>query len=287
MGTILFSIAIALVSFSSKANECSKYQEYQCPGGKTYPIHLTFDDGPHVKNTPKVLDALDKHNIKATFFVVGSNLVGDSRVNQRKKIEIMNRIKNSGHPIGSHSFKHELHTKLSDSELERYIRKSRETLEEYLTEPNLFRLPYGDGWHPLTVNKPRAQAVMSEIKRQNFSHVGWSLDADDWDRGRQRNPGILAIMMDQICENKGGVVLLHDIQTNTADNIDEWISALKCMGHQFSPISDFYGSHYIQMAHPIPNEENITCTPEGTFSEIKLTRELSTNVESVINLIKD
>ena len=253
MGIVgIFFISLVLSS-SGYASECKNYQKYACSFGKTYSVHLTFDDGPHITNTPKVLNALDKHNLKATFFVVAENLTNDtaSRINIKKAI--MDRIKNSGHPIGSHSFKHELHTKLSDKNLERYVRRSREILAGYFTEPELFRLPYGDGWHPLTVNKPRARAVMHELDRQGFSHVGWSLDADDWDKKRQRSPGILPILMDQICVNQGGVVLLHDIQTNTADNIDEWITALKCVGHTFAPIEKFFGADYIQMNSQVEN----------------------------------
>lgn len=246
VGTLFISF-ILMMSFAH-AQDCAKYKRYSCTNGKTYPIHLTFDDGPHVLNTPKVLNALEKHHLKASFFLVGENLVGQSPANLKRKIEILERMKLAGHPIGSHSYKHVLHTKLGDSELEFLISKSREVLSGYLTAPHMFRLPYGDGWHPLTVNKPRAKAVMSELKRQNFSHIGWSLDADDWDRRRQRSPGILPILMDQICENEGGVVLLHDIQTNTANHIDEWIDAIKCVGHEFAPIEQFFGEDYIQMS---------------------------------------
>lgn len=250
MGNVgtLFSFFILVMSSASAESDCDKYKRYSCPQGQTYPIHLTFDDGPHISNTPKVLDALDKHQLKASFFLVGENLVNQTPANLRKKQEILERMKRAGHPIGSHSFKHVLHTKLNDSELEYLIRRSREVLSGHLSEPQMFRLPYGDGWHPLTVNKPRAKAVMSELKRQNFSHIGWSLDADDWDRRRQRSPGILPILMDQICENEGGVVLLHDIQTHTANNIDEWIEAMKCVGHKFAPIEQFFGEDYIQMS---------------------------------------
>lgn len=248
MGIVGIFFISLIVSSRGYGADCAKYKKYSCSFNKTYPIHLTFDDGPHITNTPKVLNALDKHNLQATFFAVAENLTNDTESRIKIKKAIMERIKSSGHRIGSHSFKHELHTKLSDKNLERYIRRSREILGDYFTEPQLFRLPYGDGWHPLTVNRPRAKAVMGELDRQGFSHVGWSLDADDWDQRRQRSPGILPIMMDQICVNEGGVVLLHDIQSNTANNIDEWIEALKCVGHTFAPIEQFFGADYIQMS---------------------------------------
>lgn len=245
MGTRAF-LLLFLASFHALANECVEFEKYRCEDNQTYRIHLTFDDGPHQTNTPTVLDTLDKYQQKATFFVVGENLTTGSKSDILKKKLIMDRMKRSSHLIGSHSFKHVLHTKLDDKVLKTYVLRSKEILKDYLTQPYLFRLPYGDGWHPLTVHKPRAAAVMNELDSQGFIHVGWSLDADDWDRRRQRRPGIFAIMADQICENRGGVVLLHDNQKNTADNLDKWMKGLQCLGHELVPIDEFMHEEYVQ-----------------------------------------
>ena len=237
---------ILLMSFSSLADECSEFEKFRCESGESFKIHLTFDDGPHKIHTPKVLSTLKKYKQRVTFFVVGESYTSGSLEDIAQKKIIMDDMKRDGHLIGSHSFKHVLHTKLNDKNLKHYVQKSKVVFQNYLSFPYLFRLPYGDGWHPLTVNKPRAQYVMRELDSQKFNHIGWSLDADDWDKRKQRRPGILAILLHEICENKGGVVLLHDNQKNTADNLDRWLKALQCLGHINTPLEEFMNESYIQ-----------------------------------------
>ena len=54
---------------------CQQIKEkYSCPGGKSYPVHLTFDDGPKVKTTEKILNTLEKYQVKATFFVTSERI---------------------------------------------------------------------------------------------------------------------------------------------------------------------------------------------------------------------
>ncbi|MBT6324911.1 MAG: polysaccharide deacetylase family protein [Bdellovibrionales bacterium] len=249
MYKIYFIIYCLVNIFSQKtyALSCLDYKEkFSCPNNKTYPIHLTFDDGPVVGNTRKVLTALKKHKVNATFYVVGERLEHPS---PDENIRILRDIQKDGHVIGSHSFRHELHTKLSDDILQSYISRSNTAgigrvvdgikQESYLSEPKLFRLPYGDGWHSLSKVKQRKPAVMQEIANNGFTHVGWDLHAYDWDRRKQRNPGILPILMNNICKKKGGIVLLHDLQRNTANNIDEWIRAIKCLGHPIVGMDKF------------------------------------------------
>jgi hypothetical protein len=69
--------------------------------------------------------------------------------------------------------------------------------------------------------------------------VGWDLATWDWDRARQKNPGILDLFLRGICEKQGGVVLMHDIQPHTGQNLDEWIEGMKCLGHRHVPLEQF------------------------------------------------
>ena len=92
---------------------------------KSNRVLLTFDDGPHPELTPKILDILDRHEIKAIFFVVGSKL----SVNP----EITQRIIHEGHIIGNHSQDHNpLMSLFSKARLLKEITSAQETIE--LTE---------------------------------------------------------------------------------------------------------------------------------------------------------
>jgi peptidoglycan/xylan/chitin deacetylase (PgdA/CDA1 family) len=257
----LVIILLNLIIFSVHASSCEEIKKkYTCyetefqdgvevSVPKTYPVHLTFDDGPIAGRTEKVLAALKKHEVPATFFVVG-NLLESSK--SHGAIRILRKIKAEGHMIGSHSYEHVTHTTQPKSKVTELIRKARvaglgkevdgKKTEEYLTQPLLFRFPYGDGWHPLTVNPKNKDFVMNELSKEGFSHIGWDFHAYDWDRDKQQNPGILDILLKEICEKKGGIALLHDNQLNTVNNIDSWIEAMKCLGHEFVDLKPFFNN---------------------------------------------
>jgi hypothetical protein len=80
---------------------------------------------------------------------------------------------------------------------------------------------------------------MEILKEEGFTHVGWDVVSWDWDLPRQRKPGILEIVLKRVCAEEGGVVLMHDIQINTARHLEEWIHAMRCLGHRFERLESF------------------------------------------------
>lgn len=93
-------------------------------------VYLTFDDGPNPKVTPWVLEVLAKHEIKATFFLVGKNVM--------QNIHLLRQIEEAGHRIGNHTMNHEKGLK---TPLNEYINAVKEADSVISTE--LFRPPYG------------------------------------------------------------------------------------------------------------------------------------------------
>lgn len=267
---ILLLLVLALSSEAyAQQTSCEEYRRrYSCPNNETYAVHLTFDDGPMIGKTDKVLDALQEHNVPATFFVVADRL---GPGNPEEHFHLIRRIQREGHKLASHSYHHHAHTELTDDSLTNYVELSRthghdwevngEVLGDYLSPPPMFRLPYGDGWHKYSINKSKKARVMEVIAENGFSHIGWDFHAWDWDREKKKNPGVLHYLMNGICEKGGGIALLHDIQSNTADNIGEWIRAMKCVGHRFDDIDDYLISNdVVQMCEstesPMPGTEN-------------------------------
>lgn len=227
-------------------------KKYTCPGGVKYPIHLTFDDGPRPGRTELVISALKKHDVTATFFVNGDLLTPGEKNYRDDNIRTLRRIIDAGYPIGSHGFHHIHHSKLSLGELKKDVELARGAgigvvvdgvrQGEFLARPLLFRLPYGDGWHPLTHNKKNKEQVMQTLSENGFTHVGWPHDGrarglhiSDWERGLNYQD----LLLKRICEFKGGIVLMHDSQLHTARGIDEWISAVKCLGHPIVSMEPF------------------------------------------------
>ena len=235
---------------------CQKIKrKYSCPGGKSYPVHLTFDDGPKVETTEKILNTLEKYQIKATFFVT-SHRIQPKRGNRvspnssyAKRIRLIRRMHAEGHTVGAHGHEHINHSLKYDesaAEMRDFLERGRtdgtqvvvdgKPLGKWLTKPELYRLPYGAGW----MRKYRRDGLMEMIKEHGYHHVGWHIDSVDYSRRvRQSKEGVLGKILRQTCKKKGGIVLMHDIKTHTANNLEDWILAMKCLGHTFKPIHQF------------------------------------------------
>lgn len=94
-------------------------------------VYLTFDDGPILEVTPKVLEILDKYGVKATFFMVGENI--------DKHPEVFEMVVQGDHAIGNHTYNHMKGWKVSTAE---YIAN----VQKFPKETKIFRPPYGRTW---------------------------------------------------------------------------------------------------------------------------------------------
>ncbi|AIE79150.1 Peptidoglycan N-acetylglucosamine deacetylase [Bacillus cereus] len=100
-------------------------------------VALTFDDGPDLEFTPKILDKLKQYNVKATFFLLGENA--------EKFPNVVKRIANEGHIIGNHTFSHPNLAKVNDAEYRNQIIKTEEILNRLAGyAPKFIRPPYGE-----------------------------------------------------------------------------------------------------------------------------------------------
>jgi len=211
-----------------------------CPDGKTYKVTLTFDDGPNVALTPKVLDTLKEEKVPGTFFVLGSNVAGGkTNPANKSKYAILDRMKAEGHYIGSHTYNHIEHTSTTFSKeaVKTNIMKPSPLLEGYLSP--VLRLPYGAGSFRSSnaTIQARNDMVMASVKEAGFKHVGWHIDTEDWKVSAR--PTLLPKMLKQICQSKGGIILFHDIQANTVANLKSWIQAIKAEGHDLVGLENF------------------------------------------------
>jgi peptidoglycan/xylan/chitin deacetylase (PgdA/CDA1 family) len=157
-------------------------------------VYLTFDDGPHPRATPLVLDILKSYGIPAVFFVLGENAV--------LYPELLSGIKESGHYIGNHSYSHENLFFRSRS----YIRESIMRTEEALRRNSgissrLFRPPYG------FFNR----AVLNITEEMKMTCMLWNVDCSDYlPRGRKDIVGKTAAKV-----TGGSILLLHDNESTS------------------------------------------------------------------------
>ncbi|WP_018592490.1 polysaccharide deacetylase family protein [Terrisporobacter glycolicus] len=183
-------------------------------------IALTFDDGPHPKETHEVLDVLNKYNVKGTFFVVGKHANWYS--------EPLIRAAKEGHEIGNHTFTHPDISNLSSEDIKKEIKECEDTLVKLTgKKPTLFRPPYG------SYSKDKLGEIAKEC---GYKIILWTtIDAKDW-----KNPP--SSQISNIIINKaqnGDIILLHDYATeNTVKALDRIIPEMMKKGYKFVTVSE-------------------------------------------------
>ncbi len=180
-------------------------------------IAITYDDGPHPANTPRLLDILAERNIKATFYVIGNNVNLYPGVLRRTVAE--------GHEIGNHSQTHCLLSKLSDSQLRLEMQRCQDSIGRAAgIRPRTMRPPYGG-----LVQRQR-QLVFDEF---GYPTILWSVDPLDWKR-----PGA-SVIANRIVSSTaaGGIVLAHDLHSQTVDSMPQTLDGLLRRGFEFVTVS--------------------------------------------------
>lgn len=188
-------------------------------------IALTFDDGPHATLTPKLLDLLAAHHIKATFFVIGQNVA--------EHPEIVARAAREGHEIGNHSWSHPNLGKMSDESVRRQLRQTQDAIESAIgTKPTLLRPPYG------SLGTRQKRWIHDEF---GYEIILWDVDPLDWKR-----PGPTVVCNRIVKETRAGsIVLAHDIHPGTIAAMPSTLDQLEAKGFQFVTVSEL-----IRMALP-------------------------------------
>ncbi len=228
------------------------YEQYNTPS-----LHfksqyvLTFDDGPHPINTPKILDILKEYNVKATFFVLTHKL-------KRSNLALIKRILDEGHIVSSHDHIHDHNNRIDKETFKKKMTMSFLKLKEYYELAGhemttfYFRFPYAEyggrsDYHHINVLKE----VSDELFGKNCIHFAfWDIDSGDWipnltptevyknirahhiggeyttyrttrdSRGRQ------VILKKKAYVDKpteGGVILQHDIQTRSIEGTRQFL----------------------------------------------------------------
>ena len=177
---------------------------------------FTFDDGPNPRTTPDVLDALAKHHVHATFF-----MIGEMAASKNKKIpDIVARMEHDGHVIGSHTMTHPdlCRTKLGDDKANAEIDDGIAAIEKatHVLLP-WFRTPYG----------VRCDRVDSMLAARHLHHFHWDLDPQEWKHNDPEKA--YAYVTKQLAKMSGrNVLLMHDIKTATVQalpRILDWLEA--------------------------------------------------------------
>jgi peptidoglycan-N-acetylglucosamine deacetylase len=221
------SIGVAAAAAASYAGLCTMWPTSQLYGanvtGEARPskrLALTYDDGPNDPYTGHLLDVLARHDVKATFFMMGKYVEERPRIAQQ--------VFAAGHIVGNHSFSHPNLIFVGEAELRSQIARTQKALEDAgCGTPKLFRPPFGG-------RNPRTFGIVREL---GLTPIMWRVTCYDWSA---KSPN--SIVKKAISQIKGGdIILLHDgghlalgtDRSHTVKATDEIIRRYKGEGFEF------------------------------------------------------
>ncbi len=176
-------------------------------------VALTFDDGPHSKNTDDILNILSKYNAYATFFMLGSNA--------EKYPDVVKRVFDAGNEIGIHTWSHKELTKLSSDEIKKEVDNTASKIEKITGKrPTLVRPPYG------SINENVKNTIDNPL-------ILWNVDSLDW-KSRDKEK-IVPLVLNDVQD--GDIILLHDIHSTTVPAVEEILKYLVENDYQVITVS--------------------------------------------------
>lgn len=180
-------------------------------------VLLTFDDGPSVTQTPRILKALAQYGVRATFFMVGKSA--------KAHPGLVQQVARAGHTIGSHTHNHENLAKRSQASAVKAVLTGEDEVAAALAPIGkkvapFFRFPY------------LAQTRALRANLQDSGLVIFDVDVDSADYKKDSSAAVLARVLARLDAAKGGIVLFHDIHGRTARMLPDFLAALKERGYK-------------------------------------------------------
>jgi peptidoglycan/xylan/chitin deacetylase (PgdA/CDA1 family) len=191
------------------------YQRVEVPGPY---VAITFDDGPHPENTPRLLDILAERGVKATFYVIGEPVT--------RHPDVLRRTRAEGHEVGSHTWSHRFLTTQTSHGIAGELTSTHQAIEDAIgVAPTSLRPPYG-----------AVTGAMSRWIDHQFGYptVLWSVDAADWEEPDAET------ITERLVERTtaGSIILNHDPLTPTVDAMAETLDRLLDRGFLFVTVSE-------------------------------------------------
>lgn len=210
----------------ASVQELKKYDAAYIGNTDEKVLYLTFDAGYENGNTEKILDVLQKHGVKAAFFLVGNYM--------EKNADLVRRMVEEGHIVGNHTMHHKDMSTLKDPAV---FAKELQDLEEVFRSttgkelPKFYRPPQG----------VYSQENLKMAKELGYKTVFWSLAYADWNNDAQPTKQQAFDKLIPRIHN-GAVVLLHSTSATNGQILDELLTKWEGMGYQFATIDRLFSN---------------------------------------------
>ena len=187
-------------------------------------LYLTFDAGYENGYTEKILDILQKHDVKAAFFLVGNYL--------QKNADLVRRMVEEGHVVGNHTMTHPDMSAITEKEA---FQKELTGLEDLFREitgkelPKFYRPPQGI----------YSEENLKLAKELGYKTVFWSLAYRDWENNNQPTADYAFAKLLPRTHN-GAVILLHSTSKTNAEVLDQLLTQWKSDGYRFETIDKLF-----------------------------------------------
>ena len=182
-------------------------------------VALSFDDGPTEPYTQELLEVLDRHNVKATFFMVGKNI--------EENMEIAKAVHQRGHQLGNHTYSHRAMVYVKPSEVQYELERTNDLLIKIgVNDEIMFRPPFGLKFIVLPM----------VLKSMKMKCIMWDVEPKDW-----AHPPSNEVVEYVINHAKNGsIILMHDADEcpDVARSADLIITNLKARGYQFKTVEE-------------------------------------------------
>lgn len=204
------------------SQELKKYDAYYIGDTKEKVIYLTFDAGYENGYTPAILDALKKHKVKATFFLVGNFI--------STQPELTKQILEEGHQVANHTYSHPNMSAIATStEFRKELNRLEAAYEEVTGQPMVkyYRPPQGK----------YSESNLKMAKELGYKTFFWSLAYVDWYNDKQpTKEQAYKKLLGRI--HPGAIVLLHSTSKTNSEILDELLTKWEEMGYTFGELSD-------------------------------------------------
>jgi peptidoglycan/xylan/chitin deacetylase (PgdA/CDA1 family) len=228
--------AAGLTAYGAAYPRAQLFGRTTCRTNAPRKLAITFDDGPNPAVTPKLLDLLDRHNARATFFLIGRFV--------RECPDLVREISARGHAIGNHTETHPNLFWLRPSEIQVELRLCRAAIANVLgAPPKWFRPPWGfrNPWVGATARELDMRMVMWTLLPGD-----WRAQTDEWLIERMEPIGSRAGQLAKNTRGTGDILCLHDgnhrqqngDRRHTLAALQHWLPRWRDLGLEFVTIQD-------------------------------------------------